>query len=88
MRPHLIQIFQLNKIKHFPRIIKPNDPKELFILDAIKKRKELAKKKRERRQIKINQDQHIHVKSDKSENIIKNHDEVLNLVYDVTNQSK
>ncbi|XP_011699658.1 PREDICTED: uncharacterized protein LOC105456969 [Wasmannia auropunctata] len=46
MRQHLTQIFQSNKIEHFPRIIRPADPKQLFSLEEVQKRKLLAKKQR------------------------------------------
>ncbi|KAM0727867.1 hypothetical protein ACS0PU_005336 [Formica fusca] len=44
MRQHLAHMFQLEKIEHFPRIIRPNDPKKLFSLDEIQKKEALAKK--------------------------------------------
>lgn len=56
MRQHLTQMFQFNKIEHFPRIIRPNDPKQLFTLDQIKRREILANKKRERRQKKTKEE--------------------------------
>jgi len=59
MRQHLAQMFELNKIEHFPRIIRSSDPKELFTLDQIQKRGALANKKRKRRQKKAEQEKSV-----------------------------
>lgn len=50
MRQHLLQIFELNKIEHFPLIIRSTNPKKLFTLDQIQRREALAHKKRKCRQ--------------------------------------
>lgn len=39
MHKHLVQMFQMNKIEHFPRIIRSGDPQLLFTLDEIQHRK-------------------------------------------------
>jgi len=62
MRQHLAQMFELNKIEHFPRIIRFTDPKELFTLDQIQKREALANKKRKRRQKKAEQEKSVNLK--------------------------
>lgn len=49
MRQHLAYMFQSEKVEHFPRIIRCNDPKKLFSLDEIQKREASARKKREHR---------------------------------------
>ncbi|XP_011690285.1 PREDICTED: uncharacterized protein LOC105451500 [Wasmannia auropunctata] len=50
MREHLRQMFQLKKLEHFPRIIRPGDPPKLFSLEELRRRRILADKRRERRQ--------------------------------------
>jgi len=61
MCQHLAHIFQLQRIEHFPRIIRSNDPKKLFTLDEIQKREALARKKRERRQKKSAQEKSVNL---------------------------
>ena len=59
MRQHLAKMFELNKIEHFPRIIRSNDPKELFTLDQVQRREALANKKRKLRQEKMEQQKSV-----------------------------
>jgi len=52
-------MFELNKIEHFPWIIRSTDPEKLFTLDQIQRREALAHKKRKRRQRKAEQEKSV-----------------------------